>query len=186
MIRKAHNALRPISQKCPQCHLWNSCSVRLIDDGPLSLFQERSSSASSFHASLLQAVNGVMSLPQYFNQSIFYVCSHRGDIRHTHKVLAFEHTVVSQAPQHLRLSTKQATIEGCFTRQYICSVVSLHSGMSRAVCPHEFLKVDVDHWYIAVWALRFCGKSCTRVGDVKLAKSLWFWAPSQHWPQQEH
>ena len=33
---------------------------RLIDDGPLSSFQGRSSSASSFHASLLQAIDGVM------------------------------------------------------------------------------------------------------------------------------
>ena len=31
-------------------------------DGPLSSFQGRSSSASSFHASLLQAINGMMSL----------------------------------------------------------------------------------------------------------------------------
>ena len=36
--------------------------VRLIDDGPLSSFQGESSSASSFHASLLQAIDGVMSL----------------------------------------------------------------------------------------------------------------------------
>ena len=32
------------------------------DDGPLSSFQGRSSNASSFHASLLQAIDGVMSL----------------------------------------------------------------------------------------------------------------------------
>ena len=37
---------------------WFQC---LIDDGPLSSFQERSSSASSFQASLLQAIDGVMS-----------------------------------------------------------------------------------------------------------------------------
>ena len=34
----------------------------MIDDGPLSPFQGRSSSASSFHASLLQAIDVVMSL----------------------------------------------------------------------------------------------------------------------------
>ena len=34
----------------------------LTDDGPLSSFQGRSSSAFSFHASLLQAISGVMSL----------------------------------------------------------------------------------------------------------------------------
>ena len=48
--------------------------------------------------------------------------------------------VVSQAPQHFRSSEKQATGEGCFA----CSVISLHSGMSRAVHPQEFSKVDVD------------------------------------------
>ena len=38
--------------------------------------------------------------------------------------------VVSQASQHFRSSKKQATCEGCFARQSVCSVVSLHSGMS--------------------------------------------------------
>ena len=95
-----------------------SC-VRLIDNGPLSSFQGRSSSASSFHASLLQAIDVVMSL---------VLCPQ----------------VVSQASQHLRSSEKQATCEGCFASQSICSVVSLHSGMSRAVHPQEFWKVDVD------------------------------------------
>ena len=37
-------------------------NVRLIGDGPLSPFQGRSSSASSFHASLLQKIDGLMSL----------------------------------------------------------------------------------------------------------------------------
>ena len=55
-------ALHPVSQKFPQCCLWNSSSVRLIDNGPLSAFQGGSSSASSFHASLLQVIRGVMSL----------------------------------------------------------------------------------------------------------------------------
>ena len=81
--------------------LWNGPNVRLIDDGPLSSFQGRSSSASSFRASLLQAIDGVMSLT---------LCPQ----------------VVSQAPQHFRSSKKQATCEGCFARQSICSVISLH------------------------------------------------------------
>ena len=38
--------------------LWNGSNVRLTGDGPLSSFQRRSSSASS----LLQAIDGVMSL----------------------------------------------------------------------------------------------------------------------------
>ena len=39
-------------------------------------------------------------------------------------------------------------------RQSLCSVISLHSGMSRAVQlhPQELLKVDVDRWHIPVWA----------------------------------
>ena len=62
--------------------------------------------------------------------------------------------VVSQAPQHFR-SEKLATCEGCFARQSICSVVSLPSGMSSAVHPQEFRKVDVDHRHIPVWASHF-------------------------------
>ena len=96
-------------------------------DGPLSSFQGRSSSASSFHAFLLQAVDGVMS-----------------------STLCQE--VVSQAPQHFRSSEKQATREGCFARQSICSVISLHSGMSRAVHPQDIPNVDVDYRYIPFWA----------------------------------
>ena len=41
----------PVSQKFPQCRLWNGSIVRLTDDGPLSSFQGRLSIASSFHAS---------------------------------------------------------------------------------------------------------------------------------------
>ena len=60
--RKSPYALHPVSQKFAQRCLWNGSNVRLIDDGPLSFFQGRSSSAFSFHASLLQAIDGVMSL----------------------------------------------------------------------------------------------------------------------------
>ena len=61
-VRKIPYGLHPVSQKFPQRCLWNGSDVRLTDDGPLSSFEGRSSSASSFHASLLQAVDGVMSL----------------------------------------------------------------------------------------------------------------------------
>ena len=50
--RKSPHALHPVSQKFPQHCLWNGSNVRLTDDGSLSSFQGRSSSASSFHASL--------------------------------------------------------------------------------------------------------------------------------------
>ena len=116
-------ALHPGSPKFLQRCLWNGSNVRLIDDGPLSSFQGRSSSSSSFHASLLQEIDDVMS---------FALCPQ----------------VVSQASQHLRSSEKQATFEGCFACQSICSVISLQSGMSRAVHPQEFSKVHVDHRHI--------------------------------------
>ena len=125
--RKSPHALHPISQTFPQRCLWNGSNVRLTDDGPLSSFQGRSSSASSFNASLLEVIDGMMSLAS---------CPQ----------------VVSQASQHFRPSEKQATCGGCFARQSVCSVVSLHSGMSRAVHPQEFSKVDVDHRHIPVWA----------------------------------
>ena len=70
--------------------------------------QERLCSTSSFHASLCQAINSVMSLA---------LC------------------LVSQAPQHFRSSEKQVTCEGCFAHQCTCSVISLHCGMFMAVHP---------------------------------------------------
>ena len=77
-----------VSRKFPQRCLWNGsnvCQYSLIDDDPLLSFQGRSSSASSFHASLFQAIRGfVMSLA---------LCPQ----------------VVSQAFQHFRSSQKQAT-----------------------------------------------------------------------------
>ena len=98
-----------------------------FDDGPLSSFQERSCSASSFHACLLQAIDGMMSLA---------LCAQ----------------ILSQDSQHFRSSEKQDTCEGCFARQSICSVISLHSDMSRAVYIQEISKVDVENHYIPVWA----------------------------------
>ena len=125
--RKSPYALHPVSEKFPQRCLWNSSKVRLNDDGPLSSFQGRSSSASSFHASLLQPIDGVMSL-------------------------ALRPQVVFQASQHFRSSEKQALCEGCFARQSIYSVIYLHSSVSRAVHPQAFSKVDVDYWHIPLWA----------------------------------
>ena len=84
--------------------------VCLIDGGPLSSFQGRSFSISSFHTSLLQAVGGVMSL-----------------------ALCLQ--VVSQVSQHFRSSEKQATCEGFFARQSSCLFIYFHSSMSRAVHP---------------------------------------------------
>ena len=94
----------PIFQKFPQYCLGNRSTVPLIDINPLLFFQGRSSSASSFLASLLQAIDGVMSLA---------LCPQ----------------VVSQALEHFKSSEKQATCEGCFACQSVCLVISLHSGM---------------------------------------------------------
>ena len=118
--RKSPYALHPVSQKFPQSCLSNGSNVRVIDDGPLSSFQRRSSSASSVYASLLQAIDGVM-------------------------FLALCPQVVPEGSQHFRSSEKQATCGGFFAHQSVCSVISFHSGTSRAVHPQEFSKVDVDH-----------------------------------------
>ena len=129
-----HHHHHPVFQKFPQSCLWNGLFVRLTDDGALSSFQGKSSIASCFHTSLLQATDGVM-------------------------FLALCLQVVSQASQHFSSSEKRATCEGCFTGHSICSVVSLHSGIFRAVHP-KVSKVDVDHWHIPVSASHstFCRK----------------------------
>ena len=49
--RKSPCALHLVSQTFPKRCLWNGSNVRRIEDGPLSSFQGRSSSASSFNAS---------------------------------------------------------------------------------------------------------------------------------------
>ena len=57
--RKSPYVLHPVSKRFPQRHLWNSFNVRLIEDGPLSSFQGRLSSASSFHTSWCDALGFV-------------------------------------------------------------------------------------------------------------------------------
>ena len=79
---KSQYALHPVSQNVPQRCLSNGSNSHLTDDGPLSSFQGRSSSASSF----LQAIDSVMSLA---------LCPQ----------------LVSQAPQHFRSSRFQGFIE---------------------------------------------------------------------------
>ena len=101
-------------------------NVRLTDNGHLSSFQGRLSSASSFHVSLLQAIDGVMPLA---------LCPQ----------------VVSQSPHHFRSSEKQATCEGCFARQSIRSVISLRSGPSLI---SRTVSVDVKHHVYLLTSLR--------------------------------
>jgi len=95
--RKSPYALHPISQKFSQCCLSNSSNVRLIDDDPLSSFQGRSSSASSFNTSLLQAIDSVMSLalcPQLVSQAPLYFFSFRDG---TTVVVAFPASLSAQS-----------------------------------------------------------------------------------------
>ena len=114
--RKSPSALHLICQKIPQRWLGNGSNVRLfdyalsirlidyalnirlfdyalnirlIDDGPLSSFRGRLSSASSFHVSFLQTIDGVMSL-------------------------ALGPQVKSQVLQHFKSSETKTTCEGCF------------------------------------------------------------------------
>ena len=107
-LEKAHMCTTPSFRSFPDIALETGpmTNVHLIDDNPLLFFQGRSSSCStsSFLASLLQAIDGAMSL-------------------------ALCQQVVSQALQHFKSSEKQATCEGCFACQSVCSVISLHSAM---------------------------------------------------------
>ena len=70
-----------------------------------------------------------------------YTCTHS-------KSLALCLQVASQTPQHFRSYKMQASCDGCFAHQSICSVTFVDSGMSKAVHLNEFLKVDVEHWYM--------------------------------------
>ena len=72
---------------------------------------------------------------------------------------------MSQAPQHFRSSEKQATCKGCFARQSICLVISLHSGMSKAVHPHEFSVLNKLNQ-------TFCWPTCRLLSGFALSVSL--------------
>ena len=100
-------------------------SVCLIDNNFLSSFQGKLSSTCSFHASLLQVADGVMSLA---------LCPQ----------------VVSQAPHHLRSSETQTTCNGYFVHQSIFIIIIIIiiiclTGMSQAVHPQESSMVAFKH-----------------------------------------
>ena len=100
-------------------------------------FQERSSKASSFCASLLQAIGGLMSL-------------------------ALCRQVVSQAPQHFNSSETQAICDACNLSPplgIICSVTSLDPGVPKAINPQESLRVDAEaHEPIWISHFPFCSR----------------------------
>ena len=60
-LGKAHMRSTPSLRRFPNVAFETVPIVGLFDDGPLSSFQGRSSGASSYNASLLQAIDGVMS-----------------------------------------------------------------------------------------------------------------------------
>ena len=108
----------------PLClFLWNTSSVHVIDDGSLSSFQERLSSTLSFHT---------LSPPDDWLRD----------------VLGFVLLVVSQAPQHFQCSEAQAMCR--LLCSPVCLLISLHSGMYRAVHPHAISKLDIKHWHLPV------------------------------------
>ena len=117
-------------------------------------FHARSLSASSFYTSLLQEVDEVVAL-----------------------ALCLQ--VVSQVPQHFRDSETQAACDSCFSHWPVCSVISLHSGMSRARHPQVLLNTDVEHWLgcpiplfilfvgtsLNLWGYGMCGPTVTSWGS---------------------
>ena len=105
--RKSPYALQPVSQKFPQRCLWNGFNVCLTDDGPLSSFQGRSSSSSSFNASLLQAISDVMSLalcPHWSSVSSFSTLKIFRKASHLWEMLVRETTHLSNGNRHLSLT----------------------------------------------------------------------------------
>ena len=100
------------------------------DDSPLSSFQGRSSSASSFNACLRQAINGVMS---------FALCP----------------LVVSQASQHFRSSEKQTTCEVALPTN-----VSARSFSFTPACPGQYTHRRFRRWMsaLSIPLFTFCSK----------------------------
>ena len=123
--RKSPYAIHLSLRNFPDVAFENSSSVRRIDNGPLSSFRGRLSSASSSHYP-------------------------RGD--RWCDVLAMVPAVVSQAPRHFRFSATQASCDCSFARQSVCSVISCDSGMYTTILPQKFPKGDVDHCHIPVLA----------------------------------
>ena len=88
--------------------------MKVIDDVPVS----RPSNASSFYASLRQAVYGVMSL-----------------------ALCLQ--AVSQAPQHF-ISCETHAADVCSARKSVCSVISLAYSMSSTAALQVSLRGDAE------------------------------------------
>ena len=75
-------------------------------------------------------------------------------------LLALCPQVVSQTPQLLRYSERKATCYDCFARRSVCSVISLDTGMSRAVhhrcLPRRMSNMDTGQSGFPIPLLPFC------------------------------
>ena len=95
----------------------NGFNVRLTDDGPFASFQGRLSSASSFNASFLQAIDGVMALascPQVVSSSSTFQTF--GEASHLWGLLCPPVYLLDHFPslRHVQLSTSTGVFEsGC-------------------------------------------------------------------------
>ena len=125
---------------------------------PLSSFQGRLLSVSSFHASRLQVIDGVMSLA---------LCL----------------LVVSQTPQHFRSSQIQTTCDGCFFHQSISSLISLHSKKKDrtdylwAELPEHSLAQLVScqlHCHMFKPSFSTCSFFCNRLSNNCVHSRIWF------------
>ena len=114
--------------------VFETVPVSMGDDGPHLSFQGRSSSTSSFHASLLQATDGVMPLalcPQVLSTATcdgcftrLSTCCHFPSQRHVQGS-----TPASLPAQSFPFTAACPAQHAC---QSTCSVISLHSSMSSA------------------------------------------------------
>ena len=127
----------------------------LIDDGPLSSFEGRSSNAFSFHASLLQAIDGVISV-------------------------ALRPQVMSQAPQYFRSSEKHPTCESCFP-----AIVSARSFPFTPACLGQYIHRSFRRWMstsdtiqsgLPIPLFSFCSKLIESCQSVDMTFFLCFFA----------
>ena len=78
---------------------------------------------------------------------------------------------VSPAPQHFRSYETQATCDGCFSRQSMCSVTSFHSSMSRTVHLRRWTSaIDACQSGLQIPLSSFCNKPLT---SPFLKQNLW-------------
>ena len=108
----------PTFQKVPKPCFWNRSIAYLIDDGPLSYFQGRLLSASTFHTSLYKAITGVMCLALWLH-------------------------VMSQAPQHFRSSETKPLVMIALPTS-----LSAGSFPFSLACPRQYTHRSFQRWML--------------------------------------